>query len=240
MTDPVPAMLPFRANQIVPADQRVEACDGAVPNPRPMIERGGGRTYSGVCTAGQVIEDRVLADKFGRAPGAAKQAVLFIVWQRFLKPEGVAMRRRSTEMAGATKKRDSRKSVRQPGWITLEGGFAARQCVVQDLLDIRRHDHGGRSRRAACQVAAGICARRAGPGETAKWSGAAASRSASSSSGSLTASHAVKDRMRNILLAITLAMWPATTAMAEATRSQKSRQTRDFRPAASVEGRRRR
>jgi hypothetical protein len=36
-------------------------------------------------------------------------------------------------MAGATKKRDSRKSVRQPGWITLEGGFAARQCVVQDL-----------------------------------------------------------------------------------------------------------
>jgi hypothetical protein len=36
-------------------------------------------------------------------------------------------------MGGATKKRDSRKSIRQPGWITLEGGFAARQCVVQDL-----------------------------------------------------------------------------------------------------------
>jgi hypothetical protein len=36
-------------------------------------------------------------------------------------------------MAGATKKREARKSLRQPGWITLEGGFAARQCVVQDM-----------------------------------------------------------------------------------------------------------
>lgn len=33
----------------------------------------------------------------------------------------------------STKKRESRKSVRQSGWITLDGGFAARQCVVQDL-----------------------------------------------------------------------------------------------------------
>jgi hypothetical protein len=31
------------------------------------------------------------------------------------------------------KKRDTRKSLSQPGWITLEGGFAARQCVVQDM-----------------------------------------------------------------------------------------------------------
>ena len=31
------------------------------------------------------------------------------------------------------KKREARKSLRQPGWITLEGGFAARQCVVQDI-----------------------------------------------------------------------------------------------------------
>jgi hypothetical protein len=36
-------------------------------------------------------------------------------------------------MAGAAKKREARKSVQQPGWITLEGGFAARPCVVQDL-----------------------------------------------------------------------------------------------------------
>ena len=32
-----------------------------------------------------------------------------------------------------TKKRDVRRSVQQPGWITLEGGFAARQCNVLDL-----------------------------------------------------------------------------------------------------------
>jgi hypothetical protein len=36
-------------------------------------------------------------------------------------------------MAAAAKKREVRKSVHQPGWITLEGGFAARPCVVQDL-----------------------------------------------------------------------------------------------------------
>jgi hypothetical protein len=32
-----------------------------------------------------------------------------------------------------TRKREVRKSLHQPGWITLEGGFAARPCVVQDL-----------------------------------------------------------------------------------------------------------
>jgi hypothetical protein len=32
-----------------------------------------------------------------------------------------------------TKKREERKSLHQPGWITLEGGFAARKCVVQDM-----------------------------------------------------------------------------------------------------------
>jgi PilZ domain-containing protein len=36
-------------------------------------------------------------------------------------------------MAGATKKRDARKSISQSGWITLDGGFAARQCMVQDM-----------------------------------------------------------------------------------------------------------
>jgi hypothetical protein len=36
-------------------------------------------------------------------------------------------------MAGATKKRDARKSLQQPGWITLDGGFAARHCVVRDM-----------------------------------------------------------------------------------------------------------
>jgi PilZ domain len=32
-----------------------------------------------------------------------------------------------------TKKRPARKSLHQAGWITLEGGFAARQCVVQNI-----------------------------------------------------------------------------------------------------------
>jgi hypothetical protein len=36
-------------------------------------------------------------------------------------------------MAAANKKREARKSVHQSGWVTLDGGFAARQCVVQDL-----------------------------------------------------------------------------------------------------------
>ena len=38
-----------------------------------------------------------------------------------------------SEMIAANKKREARKSLHQPGWVTLDGGFAARQCVVQDL-----------------------------------------------------------------------------------------------------------
>jgi hypothetical protein len=33
----------------------------------------------------------------------------------------------------ATKKREARKSLQRPGWITLEGGFAARRCIVRDM-----------------------------------------------------------------------------------------------------------
>ena len=36
-------------------------------------------------------------------------------------------------MAFSTKKRESRKSLQQSGCITLDGGFAARPCVVQDM-----------------------------------------------------------------------------------------------------------
>ncbi len=32
-----------------------------------------------------------------------------------------------------TKKRDSRKLLGRTAWITLEGGFAARQCLVADI-----------------------------------------------------------------------------------------------------------
>jgi hypothetical protein len=36
-------------------------------------------------------------------------------------------------MAAAKTKREVRKSLQQSGWITLEGGFAARPCVVRDM-----------------------------------------------------------------------------------------------------------
>jgi hypothetical protein len=36
-------------------------------------------------------------------------------------------------MAAINKKREVRKSLQQPGWISFEGGFAARPCVVQDM-----------------------------------------------------------------------------------------------------------
>jgi hypothetical protein len=36
-------------------------------------------------------------------------------------------------MIAVKKKRETRKSVRQSGWMTLDGGFAARPCVVIDL-----------------------------------------------------------------------------------------------------------
>ena len=44
-----------------------------------------------------------------------------------VKPSGTA------RMATTPKKRAARKSLSQPGWITLDGGFAARRCVVQNM-----------------------------------------------------------------------------------------------------------
>ena len=55
--------------------------------------------------------------------------------QRFLKPHRVGFS--SGELPAwlcyRPKSATTRKSLHQPGWITLEGGFAARQCVVKDL-----------------------------------------------------------------------------------------------------------
>ena len=36
-------------------------------------------------------------------------------------------------MIPARKKRETRKSVQQSAWITLDGGFATRPCIVLDL-----------------------------------------------------------------------------------------------------------
>jgi hypothetical protein len=38
-----------------------------------------------------------------------------------------------SDAMAVTKKRDVRRSVQQAGWITLDGGFAARPCNVLDL-----------------------------------------------------------------------------------------------------------
>lgn len=104
--------------------------DGRVGH-RPSMAHGGGdgRTYSGVWPEGQ----------------AARKADLWTVDH----PELAPASRRATECKAApcrddvrgisdmalssSKKREKRKSVSQPGWITLDGGFAARQCVVQDM-----------------------------------------------------------------------------------------------------------
>jgi len=93
----------------------------------------GGRTYSGVCAAGQAVgNDRF--DGLPSAPPADQTSPIRLRHQRFLKPAGRkdAGLKGSNDMA-VTKKREARKSLHQPGWITLEGGFAARQCVVQDM-----------------------------------------------------------------------------------------------------------
>jgi hypothetical protein len=36
-------------------------------------------------------------------------------------------------MAAAKQKREPRKRLGKPAWITLDGGFAVRQCVVHDI-----------------------------------------------------------------------------------------------------------
>ena len=39
----------------------------------------------------------------------------------------------TSKTIAALKKRDARRSLSQPGWITLDGGFAARRCVVHNM-----------------------------------------------------------------------------------------------------------
>jgi hypothetical protein len=94
-----------------------------------MTDQGrDGRTYSGVWPGGQAARKLLFAGRTGRSasPAIAESSA---IPQRFLNSQGI----RIAAMAIGTKKRAARKSLRQPGWITLEGGFAARQCVVQDI-----------------------------------------------------------------------------------------------------------
>ena len=86
----------------------------------------------------------------------------------------------------ATKKREVRKSLHQPGWITLEGGFAARHAWCRTCPATGAKITIDDPNTLPAQVAAGVLARR--PDGTELRSGLAPrqSRSASSSSGSAT------------------------------------------------------
>ncbi len=53
--------------------------------------------------------------------------------QPFVKPAAIGVRPGDDVMVLGSKKRETRKSLRQSGWITLDGGFAARPCVVEDM-----------------------------------------------------------------------------------------------------------
>ena len=80
-------------------------------------------------------------------------------------------------MAFGTKKRETRKSLRQSGWITFEGGFAARPCVVQDMSTSGAKITIEDSNSLPAELRLAF--------SPAKWSGGAARRWASNSSRSV-------------------------------------------------------
>src|SRR5437764_12887944 len=99
---------------------------------------GDGRTYSGVWPGGQAVRKPLLWPCGANAAGRRIAGNADIL-QRFLQPHGVGLVVRGTsDMAVGTKKRDSRKSVHQSGWIALAGGFAARPCGAQGTSTIGR------------------------------------------------------------------------------------------------------
>jgi hypothetical protein len=55
--------------------------------------------------------------------------------QRFLKPARIGGPElyHWNQRVPAPKKREVRRSIQQTGWVTLDGGFAARQCLVHDM-----------------------------------------------------------------------------------------------------------
>jgi len=99
-----------------------------------MSSQGGdGRTYSDVWPGGQAARKPLLRP-FRPATAPGGPAKTSDVWQRFLKPHDLSLVAGEVlQMALGTKKRETRKSLHQSGWITLEGGFAARPCVVHDI-----------------------------------------------------------------------------------------------------------
>jgi len=59
-----------------------------------------------------------------------------------------------------SKKREPRKLLGQQAWITLDGGFAARQCVVADISS------------AGARIILEEAIAMPAPGASARWSGA--------------------------------------------------------------------
>jgi len=110
------------------------ACDGAVPTPDrgELILAAAGERIVAFARPGKSPENPVYGEigpgPFHQDPTSSRET------STVFKASG-----RSPVVLGAngmmavTKKRDARKSLRQPAWITLEGGFAARQCMVQDI-----------------------------------------------------------------------------------------------------------
>ena len=96
------------------------------PEGRPADD--GGRTYSGVCLNRQAAT----VPRFPKR-GKYRRARTPGLMQRFLKAGGVRGERRQESDMPAPRKREARKSLGQSAWITLDGGFAARHCVVQDI-----------------------------------------------------------------------------------------------------------
>ena len=97
-----------------------------------------------------------------------------------------------------TTKREARKSVRQSGWITLDGGFAARPCTVLDLSSAGAKITVDDPEAVPAKVRLAL-SRDTRTGRPARWSGAAAKPSASNSSGSKRASSAIKPSDANDL-----------------------------------------
>ena len=155
-----------------------------MPNPDRSIEPGGsGRTYSGVWLAGQVAGKPLLGRP--ETPASPLLRRHSSGSQRFLKPGGVGIRLQgANKMAGASKKREARKSLRQAGvdhprWRLRRPPLRGAGYVERGSQD---HDRG--FQRVVGPARGWRLRATPGPGGTAKWSGAGESRSASNSSAS--------------------------------------------------------
>jgi PilZ domain len=91
------------------------------------------RTYSGDFPRGQVARTGLFGARAGAGQGRGHAEKSASFSQRFLKPDAVGLDRRDDGHGPLTPKARGAQSLYQPGWITLEGGFAARPCVVRDL-----------------------------------------------------------------------------------------------------------